>query len=179
MKSKINNQKEVKEKMRKKEELGMKDQIILVCKRKDGSIKWITDTAKENKSHSMAKTGMAEVAGLILTDVGGTAFDYVGIGTSTAAESADHTDLQTPVKRKAGTGTRQTTTFTNDTAQLVATFSSADGLSGSSAIAEAGVFNASTAGTMLFRKIFTAKTVNWNDGDTLEVTAKCQMKQGA
>jgi len=165
--------------MEKKDELGMVDQVILVCRRKDGSVKWRTDTAEEKKSNSMAKTGMAQVAGLILTDVGGTAFDYVGIGTSTAAESADHTDLQTPVKRKAGTGTRVTTTFTNDTSQIVTTFSSADGLSGSSAIAEAGVFTAESAGVMLFRKIFTAKTVNWNDGDTLEVTAKCQMKQGA
>jgi hypothetical protein len=165
--------------MKKKEELGMVDQMILVCRRRDGSVKWTIDTAKEKKSNSMAKTGMAQVAGLILTDVGGTAFDYVGIGTSTAAESADHTDLQTPLKRKAGTGTRVTTTFTNDTAQLVATFSSGDTLSGSSAVAEAGVFTAATAGVMLFRKIFTAKTVNWDDGDTLEVTAKCQMKQGA
>jgi len=162
----------------KKEKLGMADQVILVCRRKDGSVKWVIDTAKEKKSNSMAKTGMAQVAGLILTDVGGTAFDYVGIGTSTAAESADHTDLQTPVKRKAGTGTRVTTTFTNDTAQLVATFAAADTLSGSNNIAEAGVFNALSAGVMLFRKIFTAKSVDWDAGDTLEVTAKCQMKQG-
>jgi hypothetical protein len=165
--------------VKKKENLGMVDQIILVCRRKDGSVKWRTDTAEEKKTNSMAKTGMAQVAGLILTDIGGTAFDFIGIGTSTAAESADHTDLQTPVKRKAGTGTRITTTFTNDTAQLVTTFSSADTLSGSSAIAEGGVFTAVSAGVMLFRKIFTAKTVNWDDGDTLEVTAKCQMKQGA
>lgn len=165
--------------MEKKEKLGFADEMVLVCRRKDGSVKWKIDTALEGKSNSMAKTGMAQVAGLILLDVGGTAFDFVGIGTSTAAESADHTDLQTPVKRKAGTGTRVTTTFTNDTAQLVTTFSSADGLSGSSAIAESGVFTAATAGVMLFRKIFTAKTVNWDDGDTLEVTAKCQMKQGA
>lgn len=165
--------------MEKKDEVGMVDQIILVCRRKDGSVKWRTDTAEEKKSGSIAKTGMAQVAGLILTDVAGTAFDYVGIGTGTTAESADHTDLITPVKRKAGTGTRVTTTVTNDTAQLVATFSSGDTLSGSSAIAEAGVFTAASAGVMLFRKIFTAKTVNWDDGDTLEVTAKCQLKQGA
>jgi hypothetical protein len=164
--------------MKKKEELGMVDQMILVCRRRDGSVKWTIDTAKEVKSNSMAKTGMAQVAGLILTDIGGTAFDYVGIGTGTTAESADHTDLITPVKRKAGTGTRVTTTFTNDTAQLVATFSSADTLSGSSAIAEAGVFTAVSDGVMLFRKTFSAKTVNWDDGDTLEVTAKCQLKQG-
>jgi len=165
--------------MKKKETLGFTGQIILVCRDKHGKIKWIIDTNKEKKSNSMAKTGMAQVAGLILTDVGGTAFDYVGIGTSSTAESADHTDLQTPLKRKAATGTRITTTFTNDTAQLDTTFSSGDTLSGSSTVTEAGVFTAVSAGVMLFRKIFTGKTVNWDDGDTLQVTAKCQMKQGA
>jgi len=165
--------------MKEKDKLGFADQVVLVCRRKDGGVKWKIDTAKEGRGRSMAKTGMAQVAGLILVDVGGTAFDYIGIGTSTAAESADHTDLQTPVKRKAGTGTRVTTTFTNDTAKLVVTFSSADTLSGSHAIAEAGVFTAASGGVMLFRKIFAAKTVNWDDGDTLEVTCTCQMKQGA
>jgi len=161
-----------------KETIALVDEVLLVCRDREGRVKWIYDSSKDPESRSMAKTGMAQVAALILVDVGGTAFDYVGIGTSTAAESADHTDLQTPVKRKAGTGTRVTTTFTNDTAQLVATFAAADTLSGSHAIAEAGVFNAASGGIMLFRKIFTAKTVNWDDGDTLEVTAKCQMKQG-
>jgi len=164
----------------KKESFGMHDQIILVCRKKDGSIKWMIDTETDPmKSNSITNTGMAQVAGLVLIDVGGTAFDYVGIGTGSTAESAAHTDLITPVKRKAGTGTRVTTTQTDDTAQLVTTFSSGDTLSGTDAIAEAGVFTAATAGVMLFRKIFTSKSVNWDDGDTLEVTAKCQMKQGA
>jgi len=164
----------------KKEQFGMHDQIILVCRRKDGSIKWKTDTETDpKKSNSITNTGMAQVAGLVLIDVGGTAFDYVGIGTGSTAESAAHTDLITPVKRKTATGTRVTTTQTDDTAQLVATFSSGDTLSGTDAICEAGVFTAESAGVMLFRKIFTAKSVNWDDGDTLEVTAKCQMKQGA
>jgi len=165
--------------MKVKESLGLVDQIIAVCRRKDGSVKWILDTSKEGKSKSMVKTGMAQVAGLILTDVGGTAFDFIGIGTGTTAPTADDTDLQTPVKRKAATGSRVTTTFTNDTAQLVTTFSNADTLSGSHAITEYGVFTAVSAGIMLFRKVETAKTINWDDGDTLEVTAKTQMTQGA
>ena len=167
-----------------KEKLGFQDQIILVCRKKDGSIKWKTDTRTDpigKKGKSIANAGMVEVAGLILTDVGGTAFDYVGIGDSNTAEDATHTDLQaeTNKKRKAGTGTRVTTTVTNDTAQIVATFSSGDTLSGTWGVQEAGVFNAESAGTMFFRKIFTAKSCDWDAGDTLEVTAKCQMKQGS
>jgi len=163
----------------KHENLGMADRVVLVCRRKDGSIKWKYDSAKDPESESMVKTGMAHVAGLILVDVGGTAFDFVGIGTGTTAPTADDTDLETPVKRKAGTGTRETTTFTNDTSKLVTTFSSADTLSGTSNISEIGIFTAETGGVMLFRKTFTAKSVNWDDGDTLEATGTCQMKQGA
>ncbi len=170
--------------MSKKEELGFGDQIILVCRRKDGSIKWETDTKIDpigKLGNSMAKTGMVNVAGLLLTDIGGTAFDFIGIGIDNTAESEDHTDLQaeTDKKRKTATGTLEETVFADDTIQLVCTFSSTDGLSGSWSVQEAGVFTAATAGIMLFRKIFTAKTCAWDDGDTLELTAKCQMKQGS
>jgi hypothetical protein len=87
--------------------------------------------------------------------------------------------LVTEIKRKAGTGTRVTTTVTNDTFQLVATFSSADTLSGSSNVTEVGMFNDAAAGTMLMRQVFTAIPCNWDIGDTLEMTIKGQMKQGA
>jgi len=164
--------------------MGFVDSFLLICRDKHGKIKWIIDTRFDPialKGHSITNTGMAQVAGLLLTDVGGTAFDYVGIGDSNTAESAAHTDLQaaTNKKRKAATGTQVTTTQTNDTAQLVATFAAADTLSGTWSVQEAGVFNALTGGTMLFRKIFTAKSCNWDAGDTLELTAKCQVKQGA
>lgn len=166
--------------MEKKDKFGMHDRVILVCRRKDGSVKWVIDTDKDPlKSSSISKFGMAQVAGLILTDVGGDGFDFIGIGTDNTAESKDHSDLVASVKRKAGTGTRVTVTETNDTSQIVTTFAAADTLSGTDAICEAGVFTLVAAGVMLFRKIFTAKSVNWDDGDTLEVTAKCQMKQGA
>lgn len=170
--------------MDKKDKLGFGDEIVLVCRRRDGSVKWITDTLTDpigRLGNSMAKTGMVNVAALILTDIGGTAFDFIGIGDSNAAESEDHTDLQaaTNKDRKTATGTQVTIIFTNDTSQLVCTFSkAADGLTGSWDVCEAGVFTAETAGIMLFRKIFTAKTCDWDAGDTLEVTAKCQMKQG-
>ena len=129
----------------------------------------------------ITETGMAEVAGLLLTDVGGTDFDVVGIGDDNTAESASHTDLQAATNkiRKAGVGTRVTVSVTNDTAQIVYTFSSTDGLSGTWSVQEAGVFNNTAGGVMLFRKIFAAKSCDWDSGDSLEVTAKCQVKQGS
>jgi len=111
--------------------------------------------------------GKAAVAGLMLADVTGIdKFDYIAIGTGTTAESATQTALITEVMRANATGSRVTTNVTNDTAQLVATFN----FTSSYAITEAGVFNASTAGTMLCRKVFSA--INVANGDSLQVTYK-------
>lgn len=121
----------------------------------------------------ITQNGMAETALLLAS------FDYVGIGEDNTAESNAHTDLQVPTLRKLGTPSRTTTTYTNDTYQLVVTFSSGDGLSGSDTIQEAGVFDAAAAGNMLFRKIFTGKVCDWDAGDSLEITAKCKVQQGA
>jgi len=155
--------------------MGMSDRIIVVVKDKNGNIKQIYDSGWSK--NGITNAGFAEIAGLMLTDVGGTPFDYVAIGTGTTAFDPSQTALANEIKRKAGTGTRVTTTVTNDTAQLVAVFSSADGLSGTSSVTESGVFNASTGGTMLCRQVFTAVNVNWDAGDTLQITWKIQVKQ--
>jgi hypothetical protein len=123
----------------------------------------------------ITNTGMAEAAGLLGTDTtsGRTAFDYIGVGTGSTTFAATQTDLITPVERIAGTGTRVTTTVTNDTLQLVATHTAG----GSETITEAGVFNASSSGVMLSRLVFTGRILDV--GETLTVTYKIQVKQGA
>ena len=124
------------------------------------------------------------MAGLLLTDVGGTAYDYIAIGTGTGAAVVGDTALGTQKGvRQLGVGTRITVTQTNDTAQLVAMFSKAIDatLTGTDAITEVGVFfhatNTTTA--LLWRQTFTAESMNWDAGDTIEMTCKTQMKQGA
>ncbi|GAJ01270.1 unnamed protein product, partial [marine sediment metagenome] len=113
------------------------------------------------------------------TDVAGTPFDYIGIGEGTTGALVGDTDLETPVLRKAGTGTRVTTTETDDTANLVVTFAAADGLVGTDPITESGVMNAGVAGTMACRQTFAVQNINWDAGDTYQVTWKVQAKQGA
>jgi hypothetical protein len=159
-----------------KEPMGMRDRVILTVKDKNGNVKQEYDSGWS--PNGITNAGMAEVAGLITLDVGGTAFDYIAIGTGTTSFDPTQTALVTEIKRKAGTGSRTTTSVTNDTAQYVTTFSSADGLSGTSAVTESGVFNASTGGTMLCRQTFSALNINWSAGDTLQVTWKVQVKQG-
>ena len=161
----------------KKEVAGFCDRVVAVLRDKNGKIKYVYDSAKE-KHDCLTNTGLAQMAGLVLTDVGGIAFDFIGIGTGTTGALATDTTLQTEKKRKAGTGTQITTTVTNDTAKLVATFSSADGLSGTDQITETGDFTAISGGVMGMRQTFTAIPCDWTGGDTLEMTVTKQFKQG-
>ena len=125
-------------------------------------------------NNTVVNAGKAQVAGLLLTDVGGTAFDYIAIGTGTTGATATDTSLESEIstgggERTAGTGTRTTTTVANDTAQLVATFT----FTSSFAVTESGVLNAASSGTMLSRQTFGA--INVVSGDSIEVTWKIQV----
>lgn len=121
-------------------------------------------------------TGKAAVAGLI-NGVGSVpTFVSIGQGIGTTAANAADTALETERTAAGGasavhavaaaTATLVTTTTTNDTAQFVGTVSEAATL----AITESGVFNNTTAGTMLCRQVFSA--VNVVSGDSLQFTWK-------
>jgi hypothetical protein len=159
-----------------KDKMTISDRLILEHRDKDGNLMARRDSGWS--PNGITNAGFAEVAGLLLTDVGGTDFDYVAIGTGTTAFDPAQTALVTETKRKAGTGTRVTTIVANDTAQLQVTFAAADTLSGTDAITESGGFNAAAAGTMLCRQTFAALNLNWDAGDSLQVTWKVQVKQG-
>lgn len=122
----------------------------------------------------ITNAGLAAVAGLVLTDVSVNDFDYIAIGTGTTAANAADTALETEIttnggQRAAGTGTRVTTTQTNDTAQLVVTFN----FTGSFAVTEAGMLNAGASGDLLCRQVFAA--INVVSSDSLQVTWKIQV----
>jgi hypothetical protein len=125
--------------------------------------------------------GFAVLAGAIVVNGGkdiitnrikgsGTEPNYVGIGTGTTAEAATQTALVTEVEtRVAGTSSRVTTSTTNDTYQVVGTVS----ITGTRAITESGLFDASTSGNMLCRALFSV--INLASGDSLQVTWKVQL----
>ena len=102
-------------------------------------------------------------------------FGYIAIGTGTTAEAVTDTALEAEIARKVASVTQTTTSVDGDTALLEATFSSADGLSGSHNVSETGVFNASTGGDMLARKTFSPVPINWDAGDTLTIRYYIQM----
>ena len=132
----------------------------------------------------ITSAGKAEVAALLLADVASDDFDYIAIGSGNTAASTGDTVLGEEVAvRGDSTGTRITTSAPNDTAQLIYIFSSGNpsGLygtsTGSQAIEESGVFNnASRAtGDMLCRQTFGALNIDWDGGDSLQITWKIQV----
>jgi len=145
--------------------LKLKGNVTFIARDKHGNIKQI------ETMDVITDVGKAQVAGLI-NGVVTAPFQYIAIGTGTTAEAASDTALQTEIARKSATASRTTTNVTNDTAQLEATFSSADGLSGTSNVSESGVFDSSTGGNMLCRQTFTAIALDWDAGDSLQVIWK-------
>ena len=110
--------------------------------------------------------GKAEVAGLIGDSGSPTEFTYLANGSGSTAFVKTQTALVTEntangSARAAATVTRTDTTDTNDTLSLVKQWTA----SGAITIKEAGVFNASSAGDMLARKVLAA-TVTLADTDT-------------
>ena len=89
------------------------------------------------------------------------AMTHMAIGTGSTAPAAGDTTLGTETGRVSLSGSVVST----NTITYTATFPAG---TGSGAITEAGIFNASTAGTMLCRTTF--PTVNKQAGDSIAVT---------
>jgi len=124
-------------------------------------------------SNLITNAGRALISGLINGSGSPAAATYIAVGTGTNAAAAGDTTLQTEsstsgLSRAAGTVSLVTTTVTNDTAQVTKTFS----VTGSVAVTEAGLLNASSSGTLLARQVFSA--INVVNGDSLQITWKIQ-----
>ena len=119
----------------------------------------------------VTSAGAAGVASRINGSGSEAAFTYIAVGTGTGAAAAGDTTLGTEtaasgLSRVAATASRVTTDVTNDTAQLTTTFT----VSGTVAVTESGVLNASSNGVLLARQVFSA--INVVSGDSLTITWK-------
>jgi len=137
------------------------DVNIFIQHKRDGKV--IGEYAYHNVTTNTGKAGLAARMGTATNAV-----TYIGIGTGTTAESATDTTLQTEITtgggaRAAATVTLVTTTLTNDTLQLLKTFT----FSSSFSVSETASFDTSTGGIMYNRKTFTAIPVVSGDQLTL------------
>ena len=98
-----------------------------------------------------------------MKDATATAMTHMELGTGTTAAAVGDTALQTAIS-----GSRVTLTSTTVTTNAVAYVASFPAGTGTGAVTEAGVFNASSAGTMLCRTVFSV--VNKGAADAMSIT---------
>lgn len=109
----------------------------------------------------VVNTGLAFIAGR-MKDTTDAAMSHMAVGSGTTAAAAGNTALETQIGSRVSL---TSTTVTANATAYVATFAAG---TGTGAITEAGIFNASTAGTMLCRTVFSV--VNKGVDDTLQIT---------
>lgn len=119
----------------------------------------------------ITNAGLAGVASRIGGAGAEAAFTYIVLGTGTTAAAVTDTTLVAEITTGGGaranaTVSRITTTVTNDTSQLQYTFT----FTSSFTITESGVLNATSAGVLLCRQVFSA--INVVSTDQLQITWK-------
>jgi hypothetical protein len=130
---------------------------------------WLRDTVA-SLATVFTNAGTAIVTNRMIQ--AGTAPKNIGWGTGTTAAAVGDTALQTEVApttaggRTVGTESRTTVTNTNDNYQVTGTVTAT--LAGPTAITEAGLFDAVTAGNMLVHSVFSA--LNVLAGDSIVFT---------
>ena len=96
-----------------------------------------------------------------MKDASATAMSHMAIGSGTTAAAAGNTALGTELGRVSLTST----TVSSNVVTYVATFAAG---TGTGAVTEAGIFTASSGGTMLCRTVFSV--VNKGSADSMTIT---------
>lgn len=120
----------------------------------------LNDEVVQEVDNLVVTTGKNYVASR-MKDATATAMSHMAIGTGSTAAAAGDTALGSEAARTALTST----TVTNNEVAYVDTFGAG---TGTGAITEAGLFNASSAGTMLCRTVFSV--VNKGADDSMTIT---------
>lgn len=138
------------------EQMSVKGRLSVVLLDADGKVKHSQDIP-----NLVVNTGLAFIASR-MKDTTDAAMSHMAVGSGTTAAAAGNTALETQIGSRVSL---TSTTVTANATAYVATFAAG---TGTGAITEAGIFNASTAGTMLCRTVFSV--VNKGADDTLQIT---------
>jgi hypothetical protein len=120
----------------------------------------INDEVVQEVDNLVVTAGKNYVASRI-KDASATAMSHMAVGTNNTAAAAGQTALSAETARVALTST----TVSTNTVTYAATFGAG---TGTGALVEAGILNASSSGTMLCRTVYT--TVNKGSSDSMTVT---------
>ena len=135
--------------------LKLRGDVALVLRDKKGNVK-----EERNIKNLIVDTGLNFICDRMKNDE--TAMTHMALGPGSTAAAAGNTTLGSQL------GSREaldSSTVTNNEIVYVASFEAGDA---TGAVTEAGIFNASTGGTMLCRTVFSV--VNKAADDTLSVT---------
>ena len=138
------------------ENLKLSGELAIVLRDKDGNVK-----EERTERNLVVTTGLTYIASR-MKDASATAMTHMGLGSGTTAAAAGQTGLVTLLGARE---TLDSTTASSNTIVYVASFEAGDA---TGAVTEAGIFNASSGGTMLCRTKF--NVVNKGADDTMNVT---------
>lgn len=139
-----------------KDSIKISGRVHIALKGPDGKVK------EERVSNLVVTTGKNHIADQLSSAPGQGAMSHMAVGTGTTAPAAGDTTLGTEIDRNALTSR----TDASNVVTYVGNWAAGDATN--AAIAEAGIFNAASSGTMLARATFTA--INKGAGDTLQIT---------
>lgn len=133
-------------------------QLKIVLRDKDGNIK-----SEQNEKNLVVTAGLVYIAARMTDTSEPTDMSHMAVGTGTTSAAAGQTALVTESARVALTGGEGAPS--TNTIVYTATFPAG---TGTGALTEAAVLNASSSGTMLCRTVFSA--VNKGADDSVTIT---------
>jgi hypothetical protein len=120
----------------------------------------LNDEIVLEKKNLIVNTGKNFLASAVINS-SASPFTYMAIGTNTTAAAVGDTSLGSELVRQAFTSS----SVASNVVTLVTTYAAG---TGTGALTEAGIFNASSSGTMLSRIVFSA--INKGSADSLTIT---------
>ena len=138
------------------ESIKIRGDLNIVLKDENGNIK-----EQREEKNLVVNAGLAFITSR-MTDAADSVMSHMAVGSDSTAVAAGDTDLGSIL------GSREALDSTTDSAATITYVASFEAGDGTGAITEAGIFNASTAGTMLCRTVFS--TVNKGANDTMTIT---------
>ena len=138
------------------EELKLRGDVAIVLKDKDGNVK---DSRKIQ--NLIVNSGLEFICSRMAGTSAGV-MSHMALGSGTTAAAAGQTDLVSVL------GAREALDSTTPSSNTITYVSSFEAGEATGAVTEAGIFNASSAGTMLCRTVFAV--VNKAADDTMSVT---------
>jgi hypothetical protein len=138
------------------EDLKLRGDVAIVLKDKDGNVK------ESREIHNLVVSSGLEFICSRMAGTSAGVMSHMALGSGTTAAAAGQTDLVSIL------GSREALDSTTASSNTITYVSSFEAGEGTGAVTEAGIFNASSSGTMLCRTVFAV--VNKQADDTMSVT---------